>query len=256
VGFTFDNDVVAGTVLVRDAIQSQDFAAGSAGWIIRSDGSAEFSDVALRGLTPGDIVVIGPAGKPQIILGTDASSGFIKFPTYDAIENKIAEILGGIYDPGGANDAPYLKLEGPSSTAGSGRVRARLFSGGAGAIPIIQFQKVTDAEVESTLATFGELGHSVERDFAVQDPGIFSAANIEVGITSITPVANVPTSKTISIGPLTGTNFFAQVTAHTSVPGTTVLGVGYDSESSTSIRLWLTRTNNTPTNLSYMVWGV
>ncbi len=47
----FENPLTAGTVLVREQIQSQNYAEGSAGWVIKADGDAEFNDVVIRGGT-------------------------------------------------------------------------------------------------------------------------------------------------------------------------------------------------------------
>jgi len=49
VGEGFDNPIVAGTHLLIPAIQSPNFVAGATGWSINRDGSAEFSDVVVRG---------------------------------------------------------------------------------------------------------------------------------------------------------------------------------------------------------------
>jgi hypothetical protein len=46
---TFSNPVVAGTVLVRQAVQTPNFVAGVSGWQIARDGSAEFNDLSVRG---------------------------------------------------------------------------------------------------------------------------------------------------------------------------------------------------------------
>lgn len=46
---SFEDPIVAGEELVVDSIQSPDFAAGSTGWSINRDGSAEFNEAALRG---------------------------------------------------------------------------------------------------------------------------------------------------------------------------------------------------------------
>lgn len=50
-GIVFQNNVVAGTVLIREAIQSQDFGINSDGttngWQINADGSATFNDVTI-----------------------------------------------------------------------------------------------------------------------------------------------------------------------------------------------------------------
>jgi hypothetical protein len=60
----YRNPIVAGTQLVRAAIQSQDYAAGVSGWIVGRDGSAEFNNVTIRGLlaskptaSAGDLVM-------------------------------------------------------------------------------------------------------------------------------------------------------------------------------------------------------
>lgn len=47
----FQDDVAAGVVLVRPAIQSPDYLTGVSGWAIKIDGSAEFNNVVIRGGT-------------------------------------------------------------------------------------------------------------------------------------------------------------------------------------------------------------
>lgn len=46
----FVNSVVGGLTLVRAAIRSPNYVAGSAGWSINKDGSAEFSNILVRGI--------------------------------------------------------------------------------------------------------------------------------------------------------------------------------------------------------------
>lgn len=46
---TFNNSILAGTTLVREAISSEGFVSGTTGWTIERDGNAEFNDVTLRG---------------------------------------------------------------------------------------------------------------------------------------------------------------------------------------------------------------
>jgi hypothetical protein len=48
---TFRNSILAGLTLVREAIQSDNYVTGVSGWTINQDGSAEFSDVVIRGGT-------------------------------------------------------------------------------------------------------------------------------------------------------------------------------------------------------------
>jgi hypothetical protein len=45
----FQSSVVAGTVLVRSAIQSPNYVAGVSGWTINQDGSVEFNNAVIRG---------------------------------------------------------------------------------------------------------------------------------------------------------------------------------------------------------------
>lgn len=50
----FGNPIVGGNTLIRDDIQSQNYLAGAAGWIISKLGTAEFNQVTIRGaLTVG-----------------------------------------------------------------------------------------------------------------------------------------------------------------------------------------------------------
>lgn len=45
----FENPVVAGTTLIREAIISPDYVPGVSGWAIFADGTAEFNDATMRG---------------------------------------------------------------------------------------------------------------------------------------------------------------------------------------------------------------
>jgi hypothetical protein len=58
----FDPPIVAGTTLVRDAIQSQNYVTNVAGWIIQSDGDAEFNNVVVRGVLNGNNYIINNKG--------------------------------------------------------------------------------------------------------------------------------------------------------------------------------------------------
>ena len=58
----FVNPLTAGTVLVREAIQSQNYNPGSAGWIIEADGDAEFNNLVVRGTFEGHNFVLNQSG--------------------------------------------------------------------------------------------------------------------------------------------------------------------------------------------------
>lgn len=58
----FENPLTAGTVLVREAIQSQNYVAGSSGWIIEADGDAEFNNLTIRGTFRGTDFILNEEG--------------------------------------------------------------------------------------------------------------------------------------------------------------------------------------------------
>lgn len=79
---TFQSPVVAGGgALIRNAIHSPNYVAGSAGWSINKDGSAEFSSVTLRGT-----LTVNKASD-RIVIGDPAFAN----PTITAYKNGIAE---------------------------------------------------------------------------------------------------------------------------------------------------------------------
>ena len=55
------NKLTAGTMQVGSYIQSQSYVAGTSGWKINSDGSAEFSNVTVRGTVAGSTILGGSA---------------------------------------------------------------------------------------------------------------------------------------------------------------------------------------------------
>lgn len=62
----FTNPIVGGTTLVRSAIQSQNYVAGTSGWAIKANGFAEFADLSI---VNGTIVVKFIDGSYQKIYG-------------------------------------------------------------------------------------------------------------------------------------------------------------------------------------------
>lgn len=79
-GFQYQTaDFVAGTVLIIERVQSQNFVAGSFGWAIYANGDAEFNGVVVRGellvgADPGQHIRVGPDGlnRPTLELSTGA----------------------------------------------------------------------------------------------------------------------------------------------------------------------------------------
>jgi hypothetical protein len=85
--------------------------------------------------------------------------------------------------------------------------------------------------------------------------GLLTTPTIVTGIVNITPsAANTPTSATITgLGPLPGTAHRAYVSANTTVPGTSVLGVSATSVTNDGLTVWLTRANTTTTGVWYTI---
>lgn len=78
----FRNSILGGVTLIRDAIQSQNYQAGSAGWSINQDGTAELNGAIIR----GGVVVSGLAlyynGTPaagNLIMSIAAAAGTDSF---------------------------------------------------------------------------------------------------------------------------------------------------------------------------------
>lgn len=91
----FSDNILAGVVLTREAIQSDNFVSGVSGWRIRKIGDAEFNNAVFRGE-----IWVGTAPNPQIHIHTAAGHGDIDFWTNDPQEvwpgGINAEILAGV----------------------------------------------------------------------------------------------------------------------------------------------------------------
>jgi hypothetical protein len=101
----FENPVVAGSggQLVRDSIKSPNFVAGTSGWIVRRDGTAEFSSVTVRGS------LVASDGSSSVVI-TNTTNPRIQFFKSGVVLP--AEIVG--FRPAGTGDTGIQ-----SSTAGT-----------------------------------------------------------------------------------------------------------------------------------------
>lgn len=151
------NPVVGGTVLRRAAMQSPNFARGSAGWNIGQDGSAEFNNVVIR--------------DGQVISGTELF--------YDGAGNLIASVsavsgtdsLGhnfvsgmAVYDPVTGNvtqlDAGLLNVTS-SSAGGLGRllwIAASLSSIGGASRNIAEITAVDTSTLQTIVDVIAPTG--------------------------------------------------------------------------------------------------
>ena len=83
----FQNEVVGGTTLVREAIRSANYVPGVSGWSINRDGSAEFATGTFR----GPVVIIDPS--TGVVLASIGATGNASFQNVN-VANDI--ILGDI----------------------------------------------------------------------------------------------------------------------------------------------------------------
>lgn len=85
-------DPITGSIVLRiPAIRSPNYVAGTSGWSINIDGSAEFNSVVVRGS-----LVTGTAGGARVEIGT--TPGEIDF--YDSLNHLVLK-MGGPTQPGG-----------------------------------------------------------------------------------------------------------------------------------------------------------
>lgn len=277
----FGDPIVAGNTLVRDAIQSPNYVAGVSGWTINRDGSAEFSNVVVRGTfvagTAPDTLTVNAGGleyfstannlkeniddnlsfivqwipDPPITnygqLTCDVNGGILRLgatPSTNALDTLREASLRARRAMVGSVSTPELSIVAPFVSAPISRAVATIsMKGGA-----------SDGSVGSDINLQADNVHTFSA-FAVG--GLFTADSVIVGKITITPsAANTPTSQLVTFPrTLSGSNFICVVTANSSVPGTTVTGTGYTAVSATDVTIWLTRTNTTATIISYLVMG-
>jgi len=108
----FRDQIVGGTRLIRNDIHSPNFVTGVSGWIIRKDGTAEFSDAVIRGE-----IWVGVAPDGQIHVYTAAGVGVIDFWTNDVAEVAPGQLLAEAWS-GGGSDFLNVLLTGPTDVAG------------------------------------------------------------------------------------------------------------------------------------------
>lgn len=90
----FKNAVVAGTVLVRPAIQSPNYVPGLAGWSINVDGTAEFLDLNIRGQFS-----TGPAGSQHVAINDN--SGIARVELWSGDPQEISPLFLANFVNGG-----------------------------------------------------------------------------------------------------------------------------------------------------------
>jgi hypothetical protein len=97
----FTNPLVAGTTLIREAIQSKNYIAGVQGWIIKANGDAEFNNLTVRG---------------TVIVRNTNGQGFILDPVLGEIQVYSPDSTTGVTVTPGVIK-PFLADAGPVSIA-------------------------------------------------------------------------------------------------------------------------------------------
>lgn len=95
---------------------------------------------------------------------------------------------------------------------------------------------------------------AVVKNHDLRITGRLKVGNIKNGLTTVTPVANTPTSVAVSGLSLTGAGtIVGLVTATTSVPGTEVLEASVSGITASGMNVWVYRTNTTPTGMAWFM---
>lgn len=153
----FRNAILAGIVLIREAIQSPNYTPGVSGWTINQDGTAEFSDLTIRSsdgsgntieLNNGCVQLynslavlvaelcasipglrVGAAGEPQVIIYSDgADVGRVEFDANSPSSGTNAALTEVVFDDGAADEHISFQLQGPGADGATDRLELLLNS--------------------------------------------------------------------------------------------------------------------------------
>jgi hypothetical protein len=118
----FQDELAAGTILVRPALQSPDYVTGVSGWAIKIDGSAEFNNILIRGTGTDPAIIVGPDGEPQVIIYNNGANGVVEFPTNDPNESSPGRMASVVYDQGDPDERLSLEIQGPAHDVNDDRL--------------------------------------------------------------------------------------------------------------------------------------
>jgi hypothetical protein len=115
----FRSSILAGTRLIRQAIQSPNFTAGVSGWSVNKDGSAEFNDVTIRNgeiISGEQLFYNGTPGVATLIASVAAAGGTDQYGnafgagicTYDQINGLFCQLNQGVILIGSYNHSTGL----------------------------------------------------------------------------------------------------------------------------------------------------
>lgn len=130
-----NSEVAGGGKLTRFAIQSPNYAAGSAGWTINRDGSAEFNNITVRGI----LDVIDASGA-EIKADPSVAARFDITPPRSANYPSVQWSPGSVGGTVATSDKPRLTLTSPVQTGGFSAATMSLTGGSNTGSPAIIFQ--------------------------------------------------------------------------------------------------------------------
>lgn len=202
----FRNQVVAGTSLVRDSIHSPNYVAGTSGWTINKDGSAEFNNVTVRG---GFEIGTSPSPPNPYIRG-EVLAGIPTISIYDGVHSRPATIEG--YDLGG--DGGLVLNTGDTATESAGLAMG-------GSIAEMIYDHPGAAPFENALVHVGPPGNQIIKLRATSA----SSQDLEFGfnLTGATPDGiggRMYTYGEIKMNDLAGDSNYANRVADGKAPGT------------------------------------
>ncbi|MFF8696262.1 hypothetical protein ACF08W_29025 [Streptomyces sp. NPDC015144] len=197
---------------------------------------------ALNGRTiTGATVQTADTGDRVIVTNDANGRGLLRF--YNTANKLSAELSSGTDDTG----MQAVVLKGPDPVGGwNGRPSLTIAADGGRSTATV---KANAFEIRSPSPLIAD------RYVKASITGYLTASNIEVGHVTITPTPNVATSMTVT-GlqlPLDATTIRGVATANTTVPGTTVRGIGLTDATPRTVTISINRTDNTPTGIDFIL---
>lgn len=199
----FVDELVAGTVLVRSDIESQNYSPGSAGWIVHQDGSAEFNNLVIRNgtIVSGTALYYnGTAGPGTLFMSIAAAAGtdqfgnaYVQGIAVYATDGSIIQMISGAgcqismhqetspgitRDPAqiytainSSNQTPSLNLSSGATHPGSSQGSITI-QGTSGSIAFTQMQLGADFVVTSGVLEVGS--YTIQFGMTWQTPALGS----------------------------------------------------------------------------------
>jgi len=135
----FQDPILAGSTLIRDAIQSTNYVINTTGWAINADGTAQFFNVTIIG---NDLKVLGSNGsKVELTTVTTQAELLLTPPSQVGVTIDPANIFAFAHNPGTPATTPALQVQSPDF---NGNAQAAILIQGMSAdttlTPLIDFE--------------------------------------------------------------------------------------------------------------------